>query len=226
MPGKAKVFERIVRSLMLAKLTDGPTASLSSFHSKRYLGKSGHSHEIDVSFEVELAGVKLLVVVECKDYGRKVGVDDVMTFIYRIRDIGAHKGLLVTTRGFQAGAVTVARAEGIGLLLAANGVIEVYLGATYTLYEHWISKLELHVASGSDSVGIVGKRYVQGNCRSRAISFHGLQQHKHGRYQLAFMTPEEASQLESGRGRRKRLLHNTYEKEIPSRKHSKGVVVC
>lgn len=226
MPRKAKVYERIVRSLLLSKLTDGPTANLSSFQSKRYLGKSGQSHEIDVSFEVELAGVKLLVVVECKDYGRKVGVDDVMTFNYRIRDIGAHKGLLVTTRGFQAGAVTIARAEGIGLLLAANGVIEVYLGATYTLYEHWISKLELHVASGGDSVSVVGKRYVQGNCRSRAISFHGLQQHKHDRYQLAFLTPQEASQLESGGSRRRRLPHNTYEKVIPSRKQSKEVVVC
>lgn len=226
MPGNAEAYERIVRSLLLSKLVAGPSVQLNAFHLKRYTGKSGQEHEVDVSFEIELAGVKFLVVVECKDYGRTVGVDDVMTFVYRVRDIAAHKGLLVTTRGFQAGAVTVAKAEGIGLLVAANGVIDVYLGAQYTLYELWIGNLELHIASGADSVTVVGKRYIQGNCHSRVISFHAPMEHQYDHSGLALLTPEEEPQLVSAPDSGRRLFFGTYGRVISSRKDSDGVVLC
>jgi hypothetical protein len=59
------------------------------FHNKHYLGESGHQHQIDVSADVRIAGVKILIVIECKMYLRKVGIDDVMVLKSRMDDIGA-----------------------------------------------------------------------------------------------------------------------------------------
>lgn len=83
----------------------------------RLTGKrTGHSHQIDVLIELSVAELRLLVVVECKHYKAKVGIDDVLEFAQRLDDIGAHKGVLVTTLGFQEGAIKVADAHRIALV--------------------------------------------------------------------------------------------------------------
>jgi hypothetical protein len=73
-----------------------------------------------VSAEFKIAGVKILIVIERKQYTRSVGIDDVMVLTSRLDDIGAHKGILVTTMGFQAGAVKMARSRGIALVKACD----------------------------------------------------------------------------------------------------------
>ena len=90
------------------------------FHDKRYSGKSGHQHQIDVSAEFKIAGAKILIVIECKQYTRSVGVDDVLVLASRIEDIGAHKGILVATTGFQAGAFKIAQSRRIALVTACD----------------------------------------------------------------------------------------------------------
>ena len=90
------------------------------FHDKQYFGKSGHQHQIDVSAEFKIAGVKFLVILECKQYARSVGIKDVMVLAARIDDIGANKGVLVTTKGFQAGAVKIAQSRRIALVTACD----------------------------------------------------------------------------------------------------------
>src|SRR4051794_5780331 len=59
--------------------------------------KSGHAHQIDVSIELFIAGLKILVIVECKHYKKKVEISDVLELAQRLDDIGAHKGVLVST---------------------------------------------------------------------------------------------------------------------------------
>ncbi len=78
-------------------------------HKKKYKGKrSGQNYEVDLSFDFEKVGVAFLVLIECKYYAKKVGVDDVAEFAFKIDDIGAHKGVLVTTQGFQKGVFKIA----------------------------------------------------------------------------------------------------------------------
>jgi len=85
---------------------------------KHFEGKrSGHLHEIDVAIETRVAQLDILILVECKHYNKTVKVGDVLTLAGRIDDIGAHKGVMVSTKGFQKGATKVARAHGIGLVL-------------------------------------------------------------------------------------------------------------
>src|ERR1039457_2799083 len=82
-----------------------------------YPGKrSGHSHDIDGSIELTITGLSILILIECKHYKSRVGVSEVLEFAERISDIGAHKGVMVTTLGFQPGAYRIAAGRGIALV--------------------------------------------------------------------------------------------------------------
>lgn len=98
-------------------------ALLAGHRGKVYLRKhiegkrSGHLHEIDVAIETRVAQLDILILIECKHYNKTVKVGDILTFATRIDDIGAHKGVMVSTKGFQKGTIKVARAHGIALVL-------------------------------------------------------------------------------------------------------------
>ena len=89
------------------------------FERKAYVGRiSGRSIKVDVSFVLRVAGgANLLVLVECKHYNHRVPVDDVEEFHSKIDDIGAQKGILITTVGFQSGAIKAAKGRRIALAL-------------------------------------------------------------------------------------------------------------
>jgi hypothetical protein len=86
---------------------------------RTYVGRiSGRNIKVDVSFVLHVAGgADLLVLVECKHYKHKVPVDDVEEFHSKIDDIGAQKGILITTVGFQSGALKAANGRHIALAL-------------------------------------------------------------------------------------------------------------
>jgi hypothetical protein len=87
-------------------------------HQKVYRGRiSQRDIKIDVSFNYTIAGADLLFLVECKCYNHAVPVDDVEEFHSKIDDIGAHKGIMVTTVGFQDGTIRTAKGRGIALAL-------------------------------------------------------------------------------------------------------------
>lgn len=87
-------------------------------HQKVYKGRiSQRDIKIDVSFNYTIAGADLLFLVECKCYNHAVPVDDVEEFYSKINDIGAHKGIMVTTVGFQDGTIKTAKGRSIALAL-------------------------------------------------------------------------------------------------------------
>ena len=87
-------------------------------HQKKYIGRLSHREiKIDVSFNYKVAGADLLFLVECKCYNHAVPVDDVEEFHSKIDDIGANKGIMITTIGFQEGTIKTAKGRGIALAL-------------------------------------------------------------------------------------------------------------
>jgi len=82
------------------------------------MGKSGQHYQIDLSFEFTKTKASFLVLIECKNYNRRVGLSVLLEFAEKIKDIGAHKGIVVTTRGFQKGSFKIALAHGIALMKA------------------------------------------------------------------------------------------------------------
>ncbi len=85
-------------------------------HNDKIHGRdSGKSRQIDVSIRSQIAGHEILVIVQCKDYKSKVNVDRVGEFHSVIKDVGAHRGVLVTSVGFSDGAKSYAKNNGIDL---------------------------------------------------------------------------------------------------------------
>ncbi|PMO34443.1 hypothetical protein BCT11_03170 [Vibrio sp. 10N.222.52.B12] len=87
-------------------------------HDQKLKGLSGYTHQIDIIYKFRVWKIDLLVLVECKNYKNNVGVDDLLEFKSRVEDLRAHKGLFVTTKGFQSGAIEFADANKIALLVA------------------------------------------------------------------------------------------------------------
>lgn len=86
-----------------------------------YFSKDRNSNIIfDVSIEVFAHGdfdttPVLLWLIECKDLGQNVTVDDVEEFHSKMKQVGAHKGSIFTRVGFASGTIEFARTHRIGL---------------------------------------------------------------------------------------------------------------
>ncbi|WP_151831826.1 ImmA/IrrE family metallo-endopeptidase [Acinetobacter ursingii] len=59
----------------------------------------------------------LIILIECKNYNKKVPIDDIEEFSFKVSQISAHKtkALCITTKGFQEGALTFSKNKGISL---------------------------------------------------------------------------------------------------------------
>src|ERR1700730_2937621 len=62
-----------------------------------------------------------LVLVECKHEKRKTERQDVQILHTKIQSLGAQKGMIFSTAGFQEGAVQYAELHGIALVQIAKG---------------------------------------------------------------------------------------------------------
>jgi len=115
----SRAYEQLVRRLVDQQLSGIDGLDLVEIkHDVRMDGLSGHSHQVDVVYSFRMWATDFLVVVECKQYARSVRIDDLLEFKARLDDLRAHKGLFVTTTGFQKGAVEFAKANRIALLIA------------------------------------------------------------------------------------------------------------
>jgi len=86
------------------------------YRQKEFVGRrSGRKIRVDACFEMGVLGTRVLFVLECKCHNRRLCAGDVEEFCSKLQDIGAHKGIMFTTVGYQAGAQQAARGCGIGL---------------------------------------------------------------------------------------------------------------
>ncbi len=102
------LVENVCRELARAQ-------GIKVYPKRQYTSKSGRPIEVDVSFELEALGSRIFGIVECKHYSRKVEATEVMILAKTKEQLGAHKGILVSTVGFQSGAIAEAIQEGIAL---------------------------------------------------------------------------------------------------------------
>jgi hypothetical protein len=79
------------------------------------------SYEIDIYYEFVHAGVRHRVAVECKDWKKPVDQGQILLFHQKIKNIGDEVvGVFVSRKGYQAGAVEVAKRHGILALTEAD----------------------------------------------------------------------------------------------------------
>jgi hypothetical protein len=111
-------YELLIRNLIEQEMSGiSGVEFIEILHNAKMKGLSGYEHQIDVAYRFKIWKTEMLVVVECKQYQKKVGVDDLLEFRSRIEDLRAHKGIFVTSSDFQSGAVEFAEANRIALLV-------------------------------------------------------------------------------------------------------------
>lgn len=71
--------------------------------------------QIDVLVEQSIGQFSMFIVIDCKDYKKPVDVKGVEEFIGLVKDVRAHQGCLVSTRGFSQSAKKRARRANIVL---------------------------------------------------------------------------------------------------------------
>lgn len=76
--------------------------------------------EIDVYAEEEIRGRKYVLLCECKHWQSRVPQSTIHGFRTIVGDIGAHKGFIISTSGFQAGSFTASDLTNIELLTWEN----------------------------------------------------------------------------------------------------------
>lgn len=84
-------------------------------HNEKILVDDGE-YQIDIYAEFTAIGVKFKVLGECKRYTYPIEREKVVVLADKVRSIGAQKGILISTSGFQSGAVQYAKAHGIALI--------------------------------------------------------------------------------------------------------------
>jgi hypothetical protein len=119
-------LEEAVLALFLAEVDAGrffaKKGNCKLFRRKGYYSQDRKAKIVfDASIEIFLPGAadySVLMLVECKNYGHSVPVDDVEEFFAKVQQVGAAntKAVLASTAAFQSGAREFAKSKGIGLL--------------------------------------------------------------------------------------------------------------
>jgi restriction system protein len=112
-------FERNVK--LWFEAAAGTLEDFSAQHRELVGGMDGE-FEVDVSLRFRaLGGASFLVLVECKKQKARVKRAVVQVLREQLLSVGGHKGFIVSTAGFQKGAVQYAEKHGISLMQLSNG---------------------------------------------------------------------------------------------------------
>jgi hypothetical protein len=93
-----------------------------AYQKKGYYSKDRESEIItDISIETFLPDAtdfSLLTIIECKDYGSSIPVDDIEEFHSKVQQIAGDnvKAIFATTAALQSGALTYAKSKKIGVI--------------------------------------------------------------------------------------------------------------
>ena len=111
-------FEKEVESLLREAGQD-----LRDFRVKRrqVLSATDGTYEIDIAARFIALGTEFLVLVECKRYSSPVKRQVVQVLHDNLRAMGAQKGMLFATSGFQKGAIIYAKEHRIALVQLVDG---------------------------------------------------------------------------------------------------------
>ena len=108
---KWKRFEKVVNAIHELKLEGAEVKFDDEIIGKR----TGRPRQIDISARFRHGFYDYLIVVECKDYNGKIPIEKLEAFRSKIEDVGAQKGIMVSSGGFQAGAEATAKTYNIDL---------------------------------------------------------------------------------------------------------------
>src|SRR5437868_5036112 len=101
-------FEKLVAALH-------ETGDVTVEHNAHLVGRSGATRQIDVVLRHKQGLYEHLVVIECKYWNTAVERLHVDALATTVKEVGAAKGVIFSTKGFQSGAVTQGAHDSIEL---------------------------------------------------------------------------------------------------------------
>jgi hypothetical protein len=93
-----KKFEKVIKIIQEQLI---PNAKV--IHDYRIPNRKGRKRQIDVYIEHKLGFITYKTIIECKDYKRAVTVDQLEGFPTKMKDVGAHAGIVISKSGFSDG---------------------------------------------------------------------------------------------------------------------------
>lgn len=108
-------FEMYCRDILSAYASKENLPNFEIVHNKKIPAIDG-TYQIDVYASFTALGCKIKMLCECKRYKSPVKREVVSQLHDKLGSIGAHKGMIMSTGGFQTGAVEYGKAHGIALV--------------------------------------------------------------------------------------------------------------
>ena len=108
-------FERLCLEILKSYADAEHLPDFSIQHNIRIPADDG-TYQIDVYARFIAMGVEFKVIAECKRYSSPVSREKVAVLADKVKSLGAHKGIMISTCGFQSGAYEYAKKHGIALL--------------------------------------------------------------------------------------------------------------
>lgn len=118
-----KQYEFFVANLYQAILYSEPIGQQKNIQveiNKLLTGANGVERQFDIYWEYEIGGFTYKNIIECKDYQSNVSIDRIDGLIGKLRDFPNLRGIIATKTGYQSGAETKAKADGIELLIVRD----------------------------------------------------------------------------------------------------------
>lgn len=105
---KGEHFERLITLIENSLATD---RNIKVQHNVKIEDKDGIKRQIDVLIEINYGKRfgKQIVIVECKDWNSEIEVGHMGAFINLVESVNAFKGIYVSKKGFQSGAIKKAK---------------------------------------------------------------------------------------------------------------------
>jgi len=106
----------------LKKAGERELEDFKATHLGKLRGQGGkYAFDVLVTFGL-LSGARMIVLVECKRHKRPVERNEILVLEGKLLDVGAHKGMMFSTAGYQRGALELASAKGIATVTFIDGL--------------------------------------------------------------------------------------------------------
>ncbi|MBE6911059.1 MAG: restriction endonuclease [Ruminococcaceae bacterium] len=138
-----KLTQEIYQSFCDFDASEYGIKKIEVLHDVKLKGNSGATHQIDVFWKFNFAGVSYSTIVEVKDWKTPVKKEQIMSFKAKIDDIPNSNGIFVSRMGFQEGAKLFAEHNGIQLVTITEDVeFKILLNFITTNYENFQVKVD------------------------------------------------------------------------------------
>lgn len=108
-------FEKYCQEILLGYAENENLPNFSIDHNVKLPANDG-VYQIDLYATYTALGAEMKVICECKQYKNRVNREKVVVLADKVRSLGAQKAILLSTAGYQSGAIQYAKEHGIALI--------------------------------------------------------------------------------------------------------------